>query len=187
LNIHSSNSYLMNTTEKKIGIIGIGNLILSDEGFGIHTLHYLEENYIFPDTVVLQDAGTAGIYMSPFLEACDPILVIDVVDIVAEPGTFHYYTMADVKVGNFQTKMSPHQLGLLEIVEICRLRDAAPENIEFYCVVPKVLDTSMDLSPEVAPRVPEVAALIVKRLKDFGVIVQKRDTPKKRRTSLYHA
>lgn len=187
MNRQSSNSYLMNKTEKKIGIIGIGNLILSDEGFGIHTLHYLEENYIFPDTVVLQDAGTAGIYMSPFLEACDPILVIDVVDIVAEPGSFHHYNMADVKVGNFQTKMSPHQLGLLEIVEICRLRDAAPENIEFFCVVPKVLDTSMDLSPEVAPRVPEVAALIVKRLQDFGLTVQKRDTPEKRRTSLNHA
>ena len=52
----------MKKTEKKIGIIGIGNLILSDEGFGIQTLHYLEANYIFPDTVILQDAGTAGIY-----------------------------------------------------------------------------------------------------------------------------
>jgi hydrogenase maturation protease len=177
----------MKKTEKKIGIIGIGNLILSDEGFGIQTLHYLEANYIFPDTVILQDAGTAGIYMSPFLEACDPILVIDVVDIDAEPGSFHYYTMKDVKVGNFQTKMSPHQLGLLEIVEICRLRDAAPENIEFYCVVPKELDTSMELSPAVAPRVPEVAEMIIKRLKDFGLTVQKRTTPEAHRNSLHHA
>jgi len=177
----------MNKTEKKIGIIGIGNLILSDEGFGIQTLHYLEEIYIFPETVILQDAGTAGIYMSPFLEACDPIIVIDVVDIDAPPGSFHHYAMKDVKAGNFQMKMSPHQLGLLEIVEICRLRDAAPENIEFYCVVPKELDTSMDLSPVVAPRVPEVAEMIIKRLKDFGVTAQKRNTPVPKRNSLYHA
>jgi hydrogenase maturation protease len=174
-------------TEKKIGIIGIGNLILSDEGFGIQTLHHLEDHYIFPDNVILQDAGTAGIYMSPFLEACDPILVIDVVDIDAEPGSFHYYTMKDVKAGNFQTKMSPHQLGLLEIVEICRLRDAAPENIEFYCVVPKELDTSMELSPEVAPRVVEVADMILKRLQDFGVAIQVRNDPVDKRNPRYHA
>jgi hydrogenase maturation protease len=177
----------MEKTQKKIGIIGIGNLILSDEGFGIHTLHYLEENYIFPENVVLQDAGTAGIYMSPFLEACDPIFVIDVVDIQEEPGSLHFYTMDDVGARNIQTKMSPHQLGLLEIVEICRLRDAAPEHIEFYCTVPKSLDTSMELSPEVAPRVVEVADMIIKRLQELGVEVVKRNTPETKRNTLSHA
>jgi hydrogenase maturation protease len=178
---------MMKQTEKKIGIIGIGNLILSDEGFGIQTLQYLENHYIFPENVILQDAGTAGIYMSPFLEECDPILVIDVVDIDAEPGSFHFYTMDDVKVGNFQMKMSPHQLGLLEIVEICRLRDAAPENIEFYCVVPKELDTSLELSEAVAPKVTEVAELILKRLNKLGVDVQKRDMTKNREKFTHHA
>ncbi|MDR3630396.1 MAG: HyaD/HybD family hydrogenase maturation endopeptidase [Desulfocapsaceae bacterium] len=177
----------MEKTQKKIGIIGIGNLILSDEGFGIHTLHYLEQNYIFPENVILQDAGTAGIYMSPFLEACDPIFVIDVVDLKDEPGSFHFYTMEDVGARNFQTKMSPHQLGLLEIVEICRLRDAAPEHIEFYCVVPQALDTGMELSALVAPRVIEVADKIVKRLQESGVSVQKRETPVEKRNTLYHA
>ena len=108
----------MELTEKKIGIVGIGNLICGDEGFGIHTIQYLENNYIFPDKVLLKDAGTAGIYMSPFLEECDPVFVIDVVDIDAEPGSFHFYDMKDVRLGNIQTKMSPHQLGLLEIIEI---------------------------------------------------------------------
>lgn len=166
----------MTQTDKKIGIVGIGNLICGDEGFGIHTINYFEENYIFPDNVVLKDAGTAGIYMSPFLEECDPVIVIDVVDIDAEPGSMHYYDVNDVKLGNIQTKMSPHQLGLLEILEICKLRDAAPDNVEFYCVVPKDLDTSLELSPEVAPRVKEIADMILKRLKEFGVEVQKRQS-----------
>lgn len=164
----------MTKTDKKIGIVGIGNLICGDEGFGIHTINYFEENYIFPDNVILKDAGTAGIYMSPFLEECDPVIVIDVVDIDAEPGSMHYYDVKDIKLGNIQTKMSPHQLGLLEILEICKLRDAAPEDVEFYCVVPKDLDTSLDLSDVVAPRVKEVADLILKRLKELGVEVEKR-------------
>lgn len=165
----------MDTQNKKIGIVGIGNLICGDEGFGIHTINYLEENYIFPDNVLLKDAGTAGIYLSPFLEECDPVIVIDVVDIEAEPGSMHYYSSEDVKLGNIQTKMSPHQLGLLEILEICKLRDAAPESVEFYCVVPKDLDTSLDLSDVVAPRVPEIAAKVLERLQDFGVSAEKRN------------
>ncbi len=164
----------MNNKDKKIGILGIGNLIVGDEGFGVHTVHYLEENFEFPDNVVVKDGGTAGIYMSPFLEECDPIFVIDVVDIDAEPGSMHYYSSDDVKAGKISTRMSPHQLGLLEVLEICKLRDAAPETMEFYCVVPKVLETSTELSDVVAPRVKEISEILLKRLAEIGVQVNRR-------------
>lgn len=160
--------------KKKIGILGIGNLIVGDEGFGVHAVRYLEENYDFPDSVLIKDGGTAGIYMSPFLEECDPVLVIDVVDIEAEPGSMHYYSNDDVKAGKISTRMSPHQLGLLEILEICKLRDAAPETLEFYCVVPKKLDTSTELSDVVAPRVKEISEIVLKRLAELGVEAKRR-------------
>ncbi len=159
---------------KKIGILGIGNLIVGDEGFGVHTVRYLEEHYEFPDNVEIKDGGTAGIYMSPFLEECDPVLVIDVVDIDAEPGSMHYYSSDDVKAGKISTRMSPHQLGLLEILEICKLRDAAPEILEFYCVVPHKLETSTELSEVVAPRVKEISDIVIKRLTELGVEVRKK-------------
>ena len=164
----------MTQPEKKTAILGIGNLLLQDEGFGVHTVQYLEENYSFPDTVEIQDVGTAGIYMSPFLEECDPIFVIDVVDIEGEPGSFHFYTLADVKSGNFQTRMSPHQLGLLEILEICKLRDAAPETVDFYTVIPKELNEGIELSDVVADRVVEVAEMIIERLAEMGITVTKQ-------------
>jgi len=164
----------MDNADKKIGILGIGNLIVGDEGFGVHTIRYLEQHYEFPDNVVVMDGGTAGIYMSPFLEECDPVIVIDVVDIDAEPGSMHYYSNEDVKAGKLSTRMSPHQLGLLEILEICKLRDAAPESLEFYCVVPKVLETSTELSDVVAPRVKEISDIVLKRLAEMGVDVSRR-------------
>ena len=165
---------IMQKTDKKIGILGIGNLIVGDEGFGVHVIHYLEEHYEFPDNVIVIDGGTAGIYMSPFLEECDPVLVIDVVDIDAEPGSIHFYSNEDLKAGKISTRMSPHQLGLLEIMEICKLRDAAPETVEFYCVVPKTLETSTELSDVVAPRVEEISAIVLKRLAEIGVEVTRR-------------
>jgi hydrogenase maturation protease len=166
----------MQKTDKKIGILGVGNLIVGDEGFGVHVVHYLEKHFEFPDNVVIKDGGTAGIYMSPFLEECDPVLVIDVVDIDAEPGSMHYYSNEDVKAGKISTRMSPHQLGLLEIMEICKLREAAPETVEFYCVVPKTLETSTELSDVVAPRVEEISAIVLKRLAELGVEVSRRPT-----------
>lgn len=164
----------MKTPTKKIAILGIGNLLLQDEGFGVHTVQYLEKNYTFPESVEIQDVGTAGIYMSPFLEECDPVLVIDVVDIAGEPGSFHFYTLADVKSGNFQTRMSPHQLGMLEILAICKLRDAAPETVDFYTIIPKELGESIELSDVAAARVVEVAEMILKRLAEMGVEVTKK-------------
>jgi len=161
---------------KKIGVAGIGNFILRDEGFGVHVVHYLQENYIFPDNVEIQDVGTAGIYMAPFFEECDPIFIIDVVDIKGEPGSFHFFTMDDVRAGNFQTRMSPHQIGLLEILEVSKLRDAAPEHIEFYTVIPKELEESVELSDVVAARKVEVAEMILSRLTDLGAKVTRKET-----------
>lgn len=162
------------TDTKKIGIAGIGNLLLRDEGFGVHVVQYLQNNYDFPDNVDIQDVGTAGIYMAPFLESCDPVLVIDVVDIEGEPGSFHFYALADVKAGTFQTKMSPHQLGLLEILEVCKLRDAAPEQVEFYTIIPKELTESIELSDTASGRMVEVAEMILQRLRDLDVKVTKK-------------
>jgi hydrogenase maturation protease len=162
------------TINKKIGIAGIGNFILRDEGFGVHVVQYLENNYDFPDNVELQDVGTAGIYMAPFLEECDPIFVIDVVDIEGEPGSFHFFTLDDVKAGNFQMRMSPHQLGFLEILEVAKLRDSAPEHVEFYTVIPLELTESIELSDVVEKRKVEVAEMILSRLAEMDVTVTKK-------------
>lgn len=163
-------------SEKKIGIAGIGNYILGDEGFGVHVVHHLQNNYEFPENVEIQDVGTAGIYMAPFLEECDPVIVVDVVDIKGEPGSFHYFEIDDVKAGNFQMRMSPHQLGLLEILEVSKLRGAAPEQVLFYTVIPEVLEESIELSPSVEQKKLEVVDMIVERLAEFGVKITKKDS-----------
>ena len=163
-------------SENKIGILGVGNTIVGDEGFGVHAVSYLERNFLFPDNVVLQDGGTAGIFMSPFLEECDHVIVIDVVDLDAEPGSLHYYSSEDVKAGKFSTRMSPHQLGLLEVLEICKLRDAAPHFLEFYCVVPKSLEASTELSDVLVPKIEEIAKLVLARLEELGIQVRQRSS-----------
>lgn len=161
-------------SEKKVGILGIGNLLLEDEGFGVHTVQHLENNYIFPDNVVIQDVGTAGIYMSPYLEECDPVFVIDVVDMEGEPGAFYHFNLEDIKCGKFSTKMSPHQIGMVEIIEICKLRDAAPEKVEFFTIIPYSLTETLELSEVAKGRMQQVIDMLLERLDELGVKVEKK-------------
>ena len=159
----------MENDTKKVGILGIGNLLLSDESFGIHVVRFLEKNYNFPDTVSVLDGGTSGIYMAPFLEEHDPIFVVDVVNLDdARPGRLYTFSADDARNGSMQTRMSPHQLGVLEILDICKLRGISPEIVEFFCVVPESLATGLEMSEPVASQVKKISGLLVRRLQDMG-------------------
>ena len=166
----------METQTKNAGILGIGNLLLSDESFGIHVIEYLETHYAFPETVTIMDAGTAGIYMAPFLEEHDPVLVVDVVNLKdATPGSLYSFSGEDARNGSMQIRMSPHQLGILEILDICKLRGIEPKCVEFFCVVPQSLDTGLEMSDVVAPQVEKISRLMVERLREMGYDVRPQE------------
>lgn len=159
--------------KRDISIIGVGNLLMSDEGFGCHLIKYLEENYTFPDTVSLVDAGTAGIYMAPVLESCKYALFIDVIKIEdQEPGQIISCTLEELTAKNIQTSMSPHQIGVLEVIEICKLRGSLPEKIEFLAVVPKKIEPGVKLSPELKKLVKPVAMKALLKIKEKGVAIE---------------
>ncbi len=161
---------------KKAGILGIGNLLLSDESFGIHVIEYLESHFSFPDSVTLMDGGTAGIYMAPFLEDHDPIFIVDVVNLNdAPPGGIYTFSAEDVKNGNIQTRMSPHQLGILEILDICKLRGVVPETVEFFCVIPKTIDMGLEMSEEVSAQVEKISEKLVERLHEMGYDIKEKE------------
>jgi hydrogenase maturation protease len=150
--------------DRVVGILGVGNLLLSDEGFGVHFVEQLQHNYIIPENVRVLDGGTAGIMLAEFVEECDVLLVIDVVDLNDEPGSVHFFTNDDVKSGDIQTRMSPHQLGLLDIIEIGGLSGKTPECVEMLTVTPGNLETGMELTPELQAKIPVVTKLLHERL-----------------------
>ncbi len=157
----------------KTGILGVGNLLLGDEGFGVHVINRLQESYRFPASVELLDGGTAGIMLSPFIEDKDMLFVIDVVSLDADPGSIHLFGHEDVCTGNIQTRMSPHQVGLLEIIDLCRLREKAPQRIEMITVVPADLSTRIGLSRPLVRAVDRVIALLLGRLEKMDIFPTK--------------
>jgi len=159
-----------------IGILGIGNMLMQDEGFGVHFIEYLTEHYEIPDNVSVLDGGTAGIMLAPFIEDVDYLYVIDTVAIKDEPGTIHCFTDDDVRSGNFQMRMSPHQVGLIDILGMCKLREKAPEKTEMITVVPRDLDVAIGLSDCLKPKIVEVLDILKKSLAEHGVILQPKES-----------
>ncbi len=142
--------------------------MLSDEGFGCHLISYMENSYDIPGAVSLRDAGTAGIYLAPSLEENDPVVIVDALKLDAAPGTIKIYSGEELKGSLTGLRMSPHQVGLLEVLEICKLRGNAPEKLVLIGVVPQSLEVSVELSPRLHKLVPKVAVMVVDKVKALG-------------------
>jgi len=153
----------------KILIFGAGNLILSDEGFGVHFVNYLEENYHLPENVELYDGGTLGIMVTHKFEEADKVFLVDIVDASGEPGEIRRYNKNEIMLSKLPVKMSPHQIGIQEMLFISELRGAAPADLTFYGIIPSSLEPGNELSPPLQQGLAAVAGFICDELSVSGI------------------
>ena len=155
----------------KILIFGAGNLILSDEGFGVHFVRHLEENYLFPDEVELFDAGTMGIMVTHKLEEAERVYIVDVIAAEGEPGEVRRYAKDDFMLKRIPMKMSPHQIGVQEMLLISELRDRCPAEVFLLGVIPASYDPGNELSPLLRRTLDGLAGTLVAELRGLGLAV----------------
>lgn len=155
-------------------IFGAGNLLLGDEGFGVHCIRNLEENYIFPDTVELYDGGTLGIMVMHKFEEADRIIVLDVVDAQGAPGELLRYEKEDIMLNRIPVKLSPHQIGIQETLLLSEIRGNCPQQVILLGVIPASLESSDRLSPVVNSKLDEVAAIVMAELSGEAVMARKK-------------
>ena len=108
-------------------ILGAGNLLLSDEGFGVHFIRHLQEHYTLPPEVELFDAGTLGLMAGHKLEEADRVYIVDVIAAPGEPGACVRYSKEDFLLKRIPLKLSPHQIGVQEMLLVSSLRGRCPE------------------------------------------------------------
>jgi hydrogenase maturation protease len=152
-------------------IFGAGNLLCSDEGFGVHFIKYLEKHYIFQDDVELYDGGTLGIMVTHLLEDADRVFIIDVVDVPGEPGDVYRYEKEQFLLGKLPIKMSPHQIGLQEVLTLSDLRGRVPDQVSLLGIIPASYDAGVELSPILEAKLPGLAELVVDELRVAGHII----------------
>jgi len=156
-------------------IFGAGNLILSDEGFGVHCINYLEEHYDFPEEVELFDGGTLGIMVTHKIEEADRVYIVDTVETAGAPGEVFRFEKEDIMLNRLPVKLSPHQIGIQEMLFISEMRGGCPPRISLLGVIPETLDAGNELSATVGERLPLVARLLVDELKEMGYAVREKE------------
>ena len=150
---------------KEITVLGVGNLILTDEGFGVHVIRYLEEHYEFPDNIQLIDGGTLGMELTHFITGTKRLLIVDAVDGGLSAGSIYRLTGDEIKA-HFRQKISAHEVGIEEVLTLLELTGRPIEEVIVLGAQPFDMNAGIGLSEgmeKILPTVVEQAVEIVKR------------------------
>lgn len=159
-------------------VLGIGNLLWADEGFGVRALERLHAEWRFRPGVRLLDGGTQGLYLLPYVEGCRRLLILDAVDYGLAPGTLEVVKDDDVPAFMGAKKMSLHQTGFQEVLAVARLRGWVPQAITLIGCQPEVLDDyGGSLSESVRARIPAALGLALATLHDWMARPERRAEP----------
>jgi len=159
----------MNDTPDII-VIGMGNILLSDEGVGVRVVERMMESHRFPPNVRLVDGGTTAMKgLLPLVEQARHLVVVDAVHGPGLPGSLYRYSGADFRI-NIPKKISAHDIGFLECLAIAEVNEQAPESVVIIGVKPVDMTTpSMSLSPQIEGMLDDIIKMVCIELAALGV------------------
>ena len=158
----------VNAPPRNVLILGVGNLLLTDDGFGVHVINELR-NTPLPPNVTLIEAGIVSHQLIPELHGADLLIFVDAVEAGDTPGSIFRFRPEDMRFMS-QMKASLHEMSLMDVLHMTALTGNRPEAI-IIAVQPKdVRSCSLELNDEIRAVIPKVIELIFEELKKHGVV-----------------
>jgi hydrogenase maturation protease len=153
----------------RITILGLGNILQRDEGFGVWFLRHLETAYRFPENVRLIDGGTLGYGLLDTVTACERLLVIDIIKSNDAPGTLYRFSQQEMELA-LPDPTSAHEVEFLDVLGMAEMMEELPETI-FLCVAPEVYggELATGLSPALEAAFPAMEKLLLAELAALGI------------------
>ena len=148
-------------------VLGIGNLLLSDEGAGIHTVRYLADNYNLPPSVTVVDGGTLSFSLAEFFDNTNSLIVFDAARLNDVPGTIRSMVGSDMDRYLRLKKSSVHEVGLADLMDIARLAGHLPEKRALIAIQSAELGWGEQLSEPVANSLPRAVQIGCELLADW--------------------
>ncbi|MCS7311383.1 MAG: HyaD/HybD family hydrogenase maturation endopeptidase [Acidobacteria bacterium] len=150
-----------------ITVVGLGNLLMGDEGVGVHAVRVLRERLAWPDVTYL-DGGTLGLSLLPYLEEAVYLLFLDAIRADAPPGTVFRLSLLDEPI-RIPLKVSAHDIALPDLVALLKFRRGeALQAVELLGVVPERVEPSMELSPTVQASLPDLVSWTLRILQAWS-------------------
>ena len=165
-----------------ITVLGIGNIILRDEGFGVRAMEYLRDGWNFPEEVRLLDGGTLGPELLHFVTGTQRLLILDAIAGDAPAGTVYRFE-DDAVMAHFQENLSSHEIGIQDVLAWLTVTDRAIPQVVVLGMQPYELSAGLTLSPEMAAALPSFAARAVEELVRWGAVPTPRGMQRCARTA----
>ena len=154
-------------------VLGLGNILLQDEGAGVRLVERLEERCELPPEVEVLDGGTSGMDLFHIIADRDALIVCDAVRSKSPPGTV-IRIAGDELPAFFRTRLSPHQLGLSDVLAALTLLERVPPRVVLIGIVPQDLDLGVELSPKVQTALEDALPLVIAEIEALGLPVNPR-------------
>ena len=153
--------------KKNITILGVGNILYSDDGVGIRVVEKLEREYEFSDNVEIIDGGVLGINLLGVISKVGRLIVVDTVLNHGKPGDFHRLEHDEIP-DRVLAKNSLHQVDLIEALTLCNALDHVPQTT-IIGIEPKDLETlSEELTPEIEVKVGQLIQRVLEEVASLG-------------------
>ncbi|MFZ7113691.1 MAG: HyaD/HybD family hydrogenase maturation endopeptidase [Desulfatiglandales bacterium] len=160
--------------EKNILILGIGNILLSDDGVGIRVIERLQDRYAFAENVSLMDGGVLGLNLVGAISEADQVIVVDALKNGEDPGTL--YRLDGDAIPSRSGKMnSLHHIGFPEILETCRILGHVPDIVVIGIEPEDIESHNLELTPAVESMVDELTAMVLKELDRLSAPYRERN------------
>ncbi len=149
-------------------VLGLGNILLHDEGLGVWVTESLGRRFAFPPDVTVLEGGTLGLDLLPRLDGVEQLLVIDAVKLMAAPGEI-VRLEGDAVPAALAIKISPHQVALQDLLAGARLLGSDPPHVVLWGMEPERLDPGTGFSASVSDALPRLQAAVLDELERWGV------------------
>lgn len=159
--------------ENSIVVLGVGNILLTDEGLGVHVVEDLKANYNFTPQISLIDGGTMGMELLTYMRGMKKILLVDAVNGGEAPGTIYEFPHRELEQ-YFTDHISVHEVGMQDILRIRAIQENPLEDAIVIGVEPESLEVGFEPSESVQHALPEVKDRVLRVLRDWGVQITRK-------------
>ncbi|MEN6469111.1 MAG: HyaD/HybD family hydrogenase maturation endopeptidase [Smithella sp.] len=156
------------TDKNKVTVLGIGNILMGDEGFGVHFVRWYSKRYRDTDDVRMVDGGTLGYALLDIICSCDHLIVVDVLKVQDVPGSIYRFNKEEIEL-HMPPPTSAHEVTFPDVLFKTELMGESPETI-FLCIVPhSYKDLDMDMTPLLYDKFIDMEKLLLAELEHLNI------------------